>query len=300
MKEKNKYPILPLLSCPLSPLHKTYPPFRLLFRSMTAIENTLICKKSSFRYLTFGTGKTLLLALHGFSNTADIFLPLADVLEKKYTVVALDLPYHGRTKISGTNFRKADMTAVLREIIALHPHCDATELMGYSFGGRLSLGLFDKINARKLWLLAPDGLERRRGYNRFPKTFRQIIARKLEKPQSFLKLLSWLENKKIVPTYSRQFMEYQLLNDKNRKRAMGSWMLSADFKSDRADLLRRLKKYQPEILMVYGKYDRIISAEGGKSLAQQYDKAEVKTVERGHHVFGRELKRILQQEMNKF
>ena len=262
---------------------------------MTAIENTLSYKKSEFRYLTFGNGNILLIALHGFSNTGDIFLPLSNVLSEKYTVVALDLPYHGRTKIDGTNFRKADMITVLKMIIELFPKCHATELMGYSFGGRLSLGVFDKINARKLWLLAPDGLEKRRGYNRFPKTFRRFIARRLEKPQSFLKILSWLESKKLVPTYSRQFMEYQLMNDTNRRRAMGSWMLTADFKSNRKDLLRRLRKYEPEILLIYGKYDRIILADGGLSLAQQYEKAKVKIVNTGHHVFGRELKKILQE-----
>ncbi len=54
----------------------------------------------------FGAGPELLIAIHGFSDRARMFTVLEPALAGKYTVVAIDLPFHGQTEWQKNTFCK--------------------------------------------------------------------------------------------------------------------------------------------------------------------------------------------------
>lgn len=249
--------------------------------------------ESSFNYLKFGTGDTLLLALPGYANEANLFLKIAPALVEKYTVVALDLPWHGETKMSDKSFGKADFVQVLKDIIALFSEKKAVELMGYSYGGRLSLGVFKELTISRLWLIAADGLEARRAYNFFPVVLRRQLSRFVKNPKLFLTALDFLRQIRIVPKYTHLFMTHHLGNEFNRKRLLGTWVFTSEFVSNQTEILRNLQDGNVPVTLIYGTNDKVIQAQGGLYLAAKYSLAEVHFVEAGHKIFGKELKAIL-------
>lgn len=256
-------------------------------------EKFLSYQNSDIRYLRFGEGKKLLIALPGYANEAELYLVLQEVLQKDYTVLALDLPYHGRTQIREEEFRKQDFQTIIQELIKQFPRCEAVEIMGYSYGSRLTLGLFSALPVSRIWLVAGDGLEARRGYNFYPLMLRKFITRIFSEPRGFVHLLKFFRQIRLLPKYSYRFMSHHLGTEANRKRLFGTWLLLHDFKTNRREILRSLQEKKIPITLIYGTKDKIIKPTGGKWLAENYSGAEVHFVDSGHKIFGEELKEVL-------
>jgi pimeloyl-ACP methyl ester carboxylesterase len=110
--------------------------------------------------LQFGTGPELLIALHGFSDRARMFAVLEPALSARYTVVAIDWPFHGQTEWSPRTFSKQDLLGIIQMVVAAHG-ATRFSLMGFSFGARLAQALLPDIypQLNKLYLLSPDGVK---------------------------------------------------------------------------------------------------------------------------------------------
>ena len=256
--------------------------------------HTIESHNSNFSYLKFGTGEKLLIALPGYANQADLFLKVADALVNEFTVIALDLPWHGETKIKSDDFNKQDFIAVLKSIINSFPEMITVEFMGYSYGGRLCLGVLSEFNISRLWLVAADGLEAKRGYNFFPVSLRRVLSHVMRKPNCFLKILSFFHKLHIAPKYTHRFMTHHLGDEENRNRLLGTWVFTADFVSNQKRLLRVLQEKKIPVILIYGKQDRIIHPDGGIKLKKNYSLAEVHFIDAGHKIFGRNLDLFLQ------
>ena len=261
--------------------------------------HTIKNSNSSFSYLKFGIGKKLLIALPGYANEADLFLKIAPALQEEFTVIALDLPWHGETKITRDDFGKDDFVAVLKSIIASFPAMTAVEFMGYSYGGRLSLGVLSEFNISRLWLIAADGLEARRGYNFFPVALRRLLSSLMLRPNWFLKMLNFLHEIRIVPKYTHRFMTHHLGNEANKNRLLGTWIFTADFVTNQEKLLKSLQEKQIPVLVIYGSADKIIHSEGGLKLKENYPLTEVHFIDAGHKIFGKNLEIFLQNYLTK-
>ncbi|HSM54849.1 MAG TPA: 2-succinyl-6-hydroxy-2,4-cyclohexadiene-1-carboxylate synthase [Candidatus Sulfomarinibacteraceae bacterium] len=104
---------------------------------------TFTTSTHTYHYRVAGNGPPLLL-LHGFTGSSNNWAGLMDALGSEYTLIALDLPGHGRTMDRDPLPDEAyTMPAVARDIAALLEHLGlaSVHLLGYSMGGRLALYL---------------------------------------------------------------------------------------------------------------------------------------------------------------
>jgi pimeloyl-ACP methyl ester carboxylesterase len=87
------------------------------------------------------TGKGMpLLLLHGFGRTASDWRPYTAELSKKYKVIALDLPGHGRSDFMDTTEIYLHKRAAEYIIDALNAlHIDSVNVLGHSSGGFITL-----------------------------------------------------------------------------------------------------------------------------------------------------------------
>src|SRR5882757_6972898 len=117
----------------------------------------------AIHYSRWGTGNKILLCFHGYGESADSFAFLGDALGNEFTILAIDLPFHGRTEWEeGLIFLPDDLLAFLEKITAgLAGAAGRWWLLGYSMGGRVALSLMEKIPEKigRLVLVAPDGLK---------------------------------------------------------------------------------------------------------------------------------------------
>ncbi len=271
----------------------------ILQNSIFHSRHTIDSPNARFSYLQFGNGNKLLIALAGYANEADLFLKIAPALIEEFTVIALDLPWHGETEISNNNFNKEEFIAVLKAVITRFPEMQTVELMGYSYGGRLSLGVLESLNISRLWLIAGDGLEARRGYNFFPIFLRKALTYLMSRPNWFLSLLTALHKIGIVPKYTYRFMTHHLGNEKNRKRLFGTWIFTAHFVSNQQKTVQVLHSKNIPVVIIYGREDKIIQPEGGLKLRKNYPLAEVHFIEAGHKIFGKNLENFLYDYLSK-
>ena len=158
----------------------------------------LIFRESRVSYYRWGNGPRLLLCFHGYGESAPGFSFLEDILGDAFTILAIDLPYHGQTDWKEPPLTATTLLTIIDAIVVqelgrhsvppldappptgaavqpsptgdtpqLPPAGDTPQppparwwLMGYSMGGRIALSLLEHAPGRveRLILLAPDGL----------------------------------------------------------------------------------------------------------------------------------------------
>ena len=71
--------------------------------------------KASFHYRQFGSGNKLLFCFHGYGRDSDSFNFLDTPLGDQYTIIAIDMPFHGLTKWNNTlTFHPGYLVQVMR------------------------------------------------------------------------------------------------------------------------------------------------------------------------------------------
>lgn len=83
-----------------------------------------------------------LILLHGWMGSGVDFNPVIELLRSRFYCIAIDLPGHGKTEVTGSDpgydfVNTAD--GIVRLLASLHIDC--CTIAGYSFGGRLALYL---------------------------------------------------------------------------------------------------------------------------------------------------------------
>lgn len=250
-------------------------------------------KNSSIHYIQFGKGDTLLLALHGFANDAALFSNIEKALTEKYTVVALDLPYHGLTVIQEKDFNKADFINIIQKIIDLFPEKKAVELMGYSYGGHLAVGIFEAFELSRVYLLATDALSTPKFFHYIPLGLRKIYIKLVSNPKWYLGLVELLYRIKLLPKYSYRFVTHHVGTTENRNRLGGTWQLLYYFKPNPKKFLKQVRKRGTPVTLIFGKKDKVIKSAGGIQFAKQYEYASCYYIDSGHKIFQEELTSLL-------
>jgi pimeloyl-ACP methyl ester carboxylesterase len=123
------------------------------------MKQTLPYKSSIIAYYTYGTGPDVVFCLHGYGLDGSCFVLLEESLGKQYTLMCLDLPYHGATDWKeGLAFTTQDLIKIMTQ---LHfNHTKPFSLLGYSMGGRVVLQALEDYPKliKQVALVAPDGL----------------------------------------------------------------------------------------------------------------------------------------------
>ena len=122
----------------------------------------IIYKNSSIHYRHYGNGSKLLFCFHGYGRDSDTFYILERRLGNLFTIIAIDIPFHGRTVWKDElTFKPAYLQELLLQIRSdLHEENSKFSLLGFSMGGRIALYLTQLMPEKieRLILLAPDGL----------------------------------------------------------------------------------------------------------------------------------------------
>jgi pimeloyl-ACP methyl ester carboxylesterase len=90
-------------------------------------------------YTEVGSGPVLLL-IHGMGGSYENWKEVIDPLTRRYTVVAPDLPGHGRSAPGGGDYSIGALATSLRDLLIALGHRSAT-LVGHSLGGGIAMQL---------------------------------------------------------------------------------------------------------------------------------------------------------------
>lgn len=118
----------------------------------------IILHGRSVSYIEAGAGPVLLL-IHGVAGTLENWRAVIEPLAEHYTVVASDLPGHGRSATGAGDYSLGAMASGLRDLLFALGHERAT-LVGHSLGGGIAMQYSYQFPERteRLVLVSSGGL----------------------------------------------------------------------------------------------------------------------------------------------
>jgi pimeloyl-ACP methyl ester carboxylesterase len=222
---------------------------------------------SVIQYYTAGTGAQYIIALHGYGEDGNSYAFLENLLPTNYSLIAIDLPFHGGTIWQeGLHFSLEDLWQIIRGITknTTIPYI----IVGYSMGGRMALQLLQYYPQyfEKAVLLAPDGLHHNKCH--FLSTQTRLGNRTfkwvMKHPKPLFVAMDISCKLKLFNKSVYNFAHYYLDDPHAREQLYVRWTTLRKFMPNHAILKQNIQKYKIPVHLIFGKYDRVITAKYGR------------------------------------
>ncbi|MBS1598275.1 MAG: alpha/beta hydrolase [Bacteroidetes bacterium] len=251
----------------------------------------LTYKSSRIHYQKAGNGKRALVALHGYSDSANSFDLIKDYMGNDFTLIAIDLPFHGQTDWKeGLTLHPAELIEIIDSIISENslPH-SKIHLMGFSMGGRIALSLFQNVPGKidKLILLASDGLHISKWYWLATQTWmgNALFNFTTKYPGWFFNMLHVGRKMKLIKQNVYKFSMSSMKEKQLRHDLYARWTAMRKFTTNFKKLKSLVLLHKTPVRLVYGEYDHIIRTNGGEKFREGIEKyCELSILSCGHHV----------------
>lgn len=252
--------------------------------------------KNKVYFKKYGRGQRLLIALHGFAHDHKMFNILEQGLQLHFTVYALDLPYHGRTKWEKGQYGKKDINTVV-EYILRQEGKQQCAVLGFSYGARIWMAslpyLRDKV--AQMYLLAPDGL----------RTHWLGLAERT--PGLFISLFQQLSNKQgrltgwadrlrklhLINRFAHRFVHHHLSTLKYRKRLFQTWRSMRHFRVKKRKVKEIIKEENIGLTVIVGKRDSIISLAAVKRMVRGLPQAQLFLLNKSHFLIDGSIAKLI-------
>lgn len=132
-------------------------------------------------YTDVGEGKCIVL-FHGWGANKETFTPIINRLSAYMRVVALDFPGFGKSDEPGEVWDVDAYAEFMKEFIAAS-ECEGAIWLGHSFGGRVIIKLFEKMEIKpgKIVLVDSAGIKPKRGLDYYVKVYSYKLGKKILK-----------------------------------------------------------------------------------------------------------------------
>lgn len=244
-------------------------------------------KNSSIHYIRFGTGPQFLFAFHGFSESSNSFLALEPALKTNYTVIALDLPFHGATEWKeNTPFTTDDLQGIISAL--LHElSITRFSVLGFSMGGKCALYAVlqfpEKID--RLLLMASDGIRTNKIYNVavYPAWGRELFKTTIRHPRWFFTMVRITRSLGIISPWLYKFTYNHMDTREKRQRLYDTWISMSQFNPDIEKVKQLINENAIHTLLFFGKRDEVIPPSVGRYFAEGLTHCRLVELERGHY-----------------
>ena len=250
-------------------------------------------KNSTFHYRKFGNGDKLLFCFHGYGRESDSFYFLQRRLGTIYTIIAIDAPFHGLTNWKDELVVQPRLLVNLINRISnlYHDSQEKFSLLGFSMGGRVALYLTQLVPHRveRLVLIAPDGLSFNFWRWLFSETFigNKLLAYTIHHAGWALAIINRAENLKVIHRSLADFIRYYIYDEEHRLMLYRRWISMRKFSPRLPKIKQLVRKHSIPVRMLFGAFDRVIPAAGGKRFMQGIEEhASITVVEAGHNLLG--------------
>lgn len=240
---------------------------------MAATSQQLRYRNSTIHYTRCGSGPEWLFCFHGYGEESSSFHFLEKTLEDQYTVIAIDLPFHGGTRWQeGLSFEPAELLNIIDQI---RPQGQKFHLLGYSMGGRVSLQLLQLVPAevRSVLLVAPDGLHRKIWQRLATGTWmgKQVFTQVMNRPGWLLAALDTAAKLRLYNRNLLKFVHYYLDEAPQRELLYKRWLTLRKFKPKRELSKKFILQNRIPVQLVFGRYDPVILTRYGAAFSKRSD-----------------------------
>jgi pimeloyl-ACP methyl ester carboxylesterase len=246
---------------------------------------------SQIHYSYGGNGNKMLLCLHGYGESEHSFHFLQQHLPEGYQMIAIDLPYHGKTQWKEkADFNVGHLIRIIDEVLAARNLPGASfSLLGFSMGGRMSLSILQSIPHRihKMILLAPDGLKVNAWYWLATQTYagNRLFSFTMKHPGWFFGVLKLGNALKLINPSVFKFTRHYVHDGTMRHQLYQRWSGLRKIKPDLHTIKKRIIENKIAVVLVYGEYDRIIRHERGEKFRKGIESwCSLQVLQAGHQL----------------
>jgi pimeloyl-ACP methyl ester carboxylesterase len=236
-------------------------------------------------------GHRLIVCFHGYDENGLSFDLMQEVFPVSCSLLAIDLPHHGKTEWNDAlRFDPGMLWDLISSICKKHGRNNLRiELAGFSMGGRIALSLLDyrPEHIDRMILLAPDGLRNNYWYWLSTSTVigQKIFAITVRNPGWFLFTLRVANKLKIINPAVFKFSWFYLKEAGTRNLLYKRWMAMRWMRPDLKTIKKQIQNRDIPVLLIYGAYDRIMPAEAGLAFCRDtHDLCKVELLPCGHQI----------------
>lgn len=246
----------------------------------------------------YGQGEKLLIAFHGFSQDYSFFAPLQQALDSSHTIVAVDMPMHGKTEWPAGAKCTSEVLRDLAEAIKEEFGKKDYELIGFSMGGGYAWSLAQHYprSIKRLYLAAPEGLTTNYGVLLTTVWIGRVFLRAFVKFPQPLMALNWMLYK--VGLLSEKLYQFVILNTntpKIRQQLEGTWIAMSALNKSHKGLAEATDREGILAWVIVGSKDPLIKVKDAKRLAEMLSDQALIVVPKGHFVVDASLGRRMQE-----
>ncbi|RDW20316.1 alpha/beta hydrolase [Oceanobacillus arenosus] len=247
-------------------------------------------------------GKPPIVLIHGFVSSTYTFYRLIRLLEKHYSIIAIDLPGFGRSeKSTAFIYSYSNYAAIVAECIQYFK-LDEVCIIGHSMGGQIALNTARIIpnKIKKLILLCSSG---------YLKSANRLLIYSSYLPLFYLAVELHIKRKNVKENLQNVFYNHALITD-DHIREFGRPLKEKNFYKSMVRLLRyregdlttaQLQAIKTPTLLIWGEEDRVVPVNIGKRLAKDLPNANLVIYkETGHLVSDERTAEVYEQILSYF
>jgi pimeloyl-ACP methyl ester carboxylesterase len=231
-------------------------------------------RSSQVHYSYGGNGQNVLLCLHGYGETENSFHFLEKYIPHHYQLIAIDMPWHGKTQWKEEkDFTISDLLQIVDIILAERKIVNSLlTLLGFSMGGRMSLSILQAIPHRiqKMILLAPDGLKINFWYWLATQTWigNRLFHFTMKHPAWFFYIILLGNKLRVINRSVYNFTKHYIHDKTMRRQLYLRWSGFRRIKPGLTEIKKKIAQHEIEVQLVYGAFDRIIRHERGTKFSK--------------------------------
>ena len=232
----------------------------------------------------WGEGLPLLIVLPGYGYEGGVVEPMLPALQRRFTVCAVDFPFHGQSEWQPNYFTQEDMTELIQTLSSKLGY-KRFSLLGHSLGGRVATCLAGQLapQLEHLILLAPAGIGRHQLI--YPRFVQNLVEKTLQYPAWLRALLKAGNRLGLVSNFHRRYAEVHLYPPAARYRLFRTWNSLPEFQPERAEVRRVIQNLPVPILLIVGKKDRVIPNGPLKAYYEENTRTQILELNAGHELF---------------
>jgi pimeloyl-ACP methyl ester carboxylesterase len=246
---------------------------------------------AKFHYRVFGSGPQLLFCFHGYGRDSYSFGCLQKALGNTYTLIAIDMPFHGLTAWKNKlTFHPNYLVQVMQQIRKKYnSDKEKFSVLGFSMGGRIALHLVQVLHKHidRVVLIAPDGLKINFWHWFCTHTWpgNKLLGYTINHPSWVLYLLKLAERTRVINASVASFVHYYLHDHEQRQTLYQRWTTLRKFTLNIDRLKKTIIKNKIPVRMLFGLHDQIILSSSGRKFRRGIEEyATVKVINETHYL----------------
>lgn len=222
----------------------------------------IVHNNAEISYYVSGKGEEILLAFHGYGQSAMVYSNLASALPQ-YTIYSFDLFFHGISEWkSQNNILTPEVWRQLLQLFLQKEQINDFSLLGFSLGGKVVMATYILYapKVKNLYLLAPDGVTLSSWY---------ILATQLQIGRKFFhfliknadfsaKMIDVLQYARLIHRKIGRFVKREMATEAQRNRVYNTWLLYRGLNTNLQSIIQCLTQGKQPVEIYIGKYDQVI------------------------------------------